>query len=410
MFCAAAALVVSAFMSASSGEAAVRVEGMKGWLSGSAERSLEAVYGHIPPSEGQSVKEELLQVVTDRLLLGYSVDSIRTDTRDLVTVKLRVSSPPPVWQVSIVSPSLSPPVDGWFASDVRGLADEVASLIEGVPMEALTWGDIDLRKEVDSLCAERIPGWRPSLMARTAADGSTALEVSFSPEQPLSLAISANINSSSIPAVLHLNLRDDLIKGYAPVIGVPVVWLERHGGDMEVLGRSVLEEEYLVDIAKVRPVVGADAGIVSNVDVELESRRYSARLWLAVYAGAEERYPEAGAHLGRRIQLLPRLDMELYGEFILKLDDWEMENKFGVRWSPFRNFWLGAEWSDAGDVWWGRIAMEPWSRRPYVWLRFSEDEDVNAALGYRFNDYLSLEFHYDTRFDDEWNLRALLNL
>jgi hypothetical protein len=390
-------------------DASVVIEGLSDWLAGSAQRSLEAVYEHIPPNEPRSVKEELLKVVADRILLGYTVARVALEG-DVVRIELDAASAPSDWLVAITPPNLSHPVDAWFASDTDGMSGEIADLIQGLPMETLTWGDLDLRREIERLSAERIPGWRVALMARSSPDGKVVLDVSFTPEQPLALAVNTKINSSSIPAMLHSNLRDDLVKGFAPVIGVPVLWLDRHKADMELRGRDILADEYLVETARADPVVEATTGVVSQVDVELESRRYSASVWLAVYAGAEERYPEAGVHLGRRAQIFPHWDMELYGELMIKLDDWGLENRLGMRWSPWRNVWVGGEWSSDGDIWWARVSLESWAKRPYAWLRMSEEEDINAAIGYHFSDYLSIELNYDSRFDDYWNVRALMNL
>jgi hypothetical protein len=371
---------------------------------------MEVVYDHIPASEPLNVKEELLRVVADRLLLGYAVESVSLSGRDEAGIKLRPAKAPPEWDVSIIPPVLSPPVDSWFASDTAGMSDEILSLLEGVPVEALSWGDIDLKNAVERVSAEKIPGWRTTLMARNSIDGKVTLDVSFIPEQPLTLAVTTKINSSSIPAVLHSNLKDDLLKGFAPVIGIPVPWLGKHADDLASLGKGILRDESLVEISKADPVIVAETGVVSKVDVELESRRYAGRLWMAVYAGAQDRYPEAGVHLGRRIQLLPHWDMELYGELILKMNDWELEKRLGLRWPVWRNIWIGGEWSDMDDTWWGRFDFESWARRPYAWLRFSEERDINAAIGYHINDYISIELHYDSRYEDELNVRALLNL
>ena len=409
-----AALVLSVLISIAAarprgGEAAVRVEGVPDWLEASARRSMEVVYEHIPASEPAAVKEELLRVVADRLLLGYSVSSVTFAGGD-VAIRLAVTKSPPDWTVAVAAPSLSQPVDGWFAADAGGLDGEIASLLTGVPVEALAWGDIDLKAEVDRLSSGRLPGWRAALMARGTISGGVILDVSFMPEQPLTLAVSTRINSSSIPAILHSGLRDDLTKGFAPVIGIPAAWLDKHSGDMESLGRDILTGESLVKVSQAEPVVTAETGVVSNVGVGLESRRYAARLWMSVYAVAEGRYPEVGAHLGRRIQLLPHWDMELYGELILQLDDWELEKRLGMRWPLWRNVWVGGEGSDRDDLWWGMVDLESWARRPYAWLRYSEEDDFNAALGYHFNDYISIELHYDSRYEDKLNVRALLNL
>ncbi|MDR1509639.1 MAG: TonB-dependent receptor [Synergistaceae bacterium] len=398
------------FFGRAQADASVLVEGLSEWLTESAERSMEAVYGHISPSEPANIKQELLTTVADRLLLGYTAEKITFHGKDEVKIVLSPSSPPPEWKTVITPPNLSPPVDGWFSSDVNGMSDEILSLIQGVPVEALSWGDMSLRSVIEKLSVERLPGWRVALLARYTIEGGMILDVSFVPEQPLALSVTTKINSSSIPAILHSNLKDDLIKGFAPVIGIPVAWLDRHKSDFEALGREILSEEYLVEVSKAESAVSANTGVVSNVDVELESRRYSGKLWMAVYVGAEERYPEMGVHFGRRIQLLPRWDMEMYGELLLQLDDWELEARLGVRWPLWRNIWLGAEWSDINDIWWGRLDIESWARRPYVWLRFSEYEDVNAALGYHINEHISIELHYDSRYDDEWNVRTLFNL
>ena len=394
---------------ASAACASVKVEGLDAWLSESARRSMAAVYDHIPRSESPAVKEELMRVVAERLLLGYSVGSV-VFSGDEAVLTMKVSSPVPDWRVAIAPPNLSPPVDAWFAADIAGLEGEILPIIRNAPLEMLSWGDLDLKREIEGLSGKRIPGWRVLLLAQAKTDGGVVLNVSFAPEQPLTLAVTTKINSASIPAVLHSNLRDDLMKGFAPVIGVPVPWLERHKDDLAALGRSVLNDEELVQFAKANPVVAAEPGVVSDIDVELESRRYSAGFWMSVYAGAEEHYPEAGIHLGRRIQLLPHWDMEMYWDAILRLDDWELENRLGLRWPVWRNIWVGGEWSDMDDIWWGRLDFDSWARRPYAWLRYSEEHDVGAALGYHINDYISIELNYDSRYEDEVNVRALLNL
>lgn len=413
---AVATLFVFAFavFFASRVEAAVRVSGLNEWLTSAAERSLGAVYEHIPTEESAAVKKQLLTVVTNRLLQGYLVTDIAFGDDGSVGISVAAVAEIPDWSVSITPPNLSPPVDRWFSDDASGLGAAIEALVSGVPIDALTWGDTDLKFLIEEICSERLPGWRVSLMVRTngpAGDDDVALDVSFVPEQPLTLAVTPRINSSSIPVMLHSNLKEDLLKGFAPVIGIPVPWLDVHSDDLVVLTKSILSEEYLVEKAKGEADVEVSTGSVSQLNIDLESRRYSAWVWMAVYAGAEDKYPEAGLHFGRRVQPFSGWDAELYGEFIVTMNDWDVESRLGLSWSPFSRFWLGGEWSDDGDMWWLRAMYEPRiKRRPYVWARYSEDGDTNAALGLRITDYLSIEVHYDSRDDDPWNVRALVNL
>jgi hypothetical protein len=389
--------------------AAVRVEGLNGWLASGAERSLGAVYEHIPPGETSGYKESLIKVVAERLLSGYVVKRVALSGSD-VLVLLEPRSAPPGWSVELIRPNLSPPVDGWFESDADGLAGDIASLVEGVPTEALAWGDLDLKREIDAICSSRLPGWRTSIMIRSAPEDGVRLEVSFTPDQPLTLAVTPRINSSSIPVMLHSNLRDDLLKGFAPVIGIPVPWLEAHRDDLVALGREILSDEYIVESARAVPEVTARTGVVSELDIDLESNRYAAWVWFAVYSGVEDRYPEAGLHFGRRTLPFNGWEVELYGEFIVSLNDWDLESRFGTRWAPWRNIWFGGEWSDADSSWWLRASVESRPRKPYAWLRYSLEGETNGGLGYRFNDFMSIELNYDSRFGDSWYVRGLVNL
>lgn len=389
-------------------EAAVRVSGLNDWLAEAAERSLGAVYESISSAESRELKARLLRVVANRLLIGYTVDDV-VFSEDSVLVGLRREIPPPEWGVSITQPNLSEPVGGWFTRDTMGLADELALRMEGVPLEALAWGDAELKSVVENACAERLPGWRVSLLVRMV-EGLASLVVSFTPEQPLTLAVTPRISSTSIPVMLHSTLKEDMVKGFAPVIGLPVVWLDRHKDDFVALSKGILKNDNLVKRAKAEPLVEATTGAVSDVDIELESRRYAMWAWMAVYAGAEGRYPEAGLHFGRRAQLLPHWDTELYVELISSLEDFDLENRLGMRWSPWRNIWVGGEWTSRDDIWWFRAAVEAKPKNPYAWIRLSEDGDTNGALGLRINDIFSIELHYDSRDDDSLNIRALVNL
>jgi hypothetical protein len=348
--------------------------------------------------------------VANRLLSGYTVESVAFEGNDAVIVRLSQNSAPLNWGVTLVPPNLSPPVDRWFASDVSGISERLAAMMEGVPVEALSWGDIALKSAVDVLCSDRLPGWRISLMVRGTADGGALLEISFVPEQPLTLAVASSINSTSIPVMLHSSLRDDLLAGFAPVIGIPVPWLERHMEDFEHLGRMILSETRLVKQAKAEPEMTVKTGSLSEVEIDLESGRYAAWVWMAVYAGAEDKFPEVGLHFGRRAQIFPRWGMELYAELIMTLSDWNLESRLGMRWSPWRNVWLGGEWSDLDNVWWARATFDSKPRSPYAWIRYSQDGDANGALGYRLTDFISIEVHYDSRSGDPWNVRALVNM
>lgn len=389
----------------------VEVSGMPVWLGSVAERGLEAVWAKIPLSYDESTRERLLTTVAGRLFEGYTVRDVTSRGPDgKVRVDLVPSRPGKTMAVRIVPPQLSAPLDGWFAKDTEGLADEVSVMIAGVPLEALGWGGESFRSAVSELFQERLPGWGLSLMVRNGEE-EPIVEIRVSPDEPFVLAVEPHLDSSSLPVTLiRTDIQEDIFALTQKVAGVPVPWLEKHREDFEAWVAADLSGKQLVDRACATVRVDVSPARITKTRVNLESRRYVVWGWIAAYAGTEDRYPELGLHLGRRVQPWSGWEAELYAEGILRLEDFTLENRWGLRWSPLESVWLGAERVFPDDKWWGRISFEAGPRNTYAWWRLSEDEDHNFGLGYRLNEFISLELHYDGRDEDEWSIRALGNL
>ena len=93
------------------------------------------------------------------------------------------------------------------------------------------------------------------------------------------------------------------------------------------------------------------------------------------------------------------------------LEHWHVDGRAGLRFSPWEFMWLGLEGSteDSSPLWY-RVWLG--RNRPglYGWLRYSDDDDLEAAIGYRLNRYVAFELYYDNRQDDRISLRAFSNL
>lgn len=389
--------------------AAVEVEGVPSWMAHAAQRGLDAVLRNIPEGTSPGVREELLRVVGEKLFIGYRVGRVAFDGGE-ARVRLERSAPLLPWSVEALPPKLTVPAEQWFFKDAQGMEERVAALLDGVPLEAFVWCDAELKSAVERIYEEKLPGWRPSLVVRML-EGAPSLQISFSPEQPLTLAIDPRVRSSSMPSMLYSGIREDLLRDYAPIIGLPVVWVERHREDLAEWSHAALSKHNIVRQARIDPKIEIKTAPLSLVDVDLQSRRFTVWFWLAAYIGNSERYPEAGLHFGRRAQLFPGgIDTELYGELVTAVNDWNLETRLGGRWSPWGDVWIGAEWVNPDDSWWARLSVESRPKKPYFWLRFSEEHDINGAVGWRFSEHFSVEMHYDSRDNDYWSIRAIANL
>jgi hypothetical protein len=386
---------------------ALTVEGLPEWLTMYAVRGLSAVWDEIPPmAEGERL--ETLSLVARRLFTGYRVEVRRLEggeprvffeAQDLVP-----------WEVRLISPDLRPPVSSWFASDAAGVSEKVRNFLEGLPVDALLWADSALRDQVAETAGRCLPGWNFSLLVRLE-NGKGILQLSFRPDQPLVLAVTPSISSSTLPVMFQSDLSAKLIPGLSPIIGLPVLWIDHHRRDVELLARNFLEDRNAVSNTRSRVGVDFIPGQMSRVEADVDSERLIFQLWMAVYAGIEGRYPEAGLLLGWNTKQVTGIDLELYGEAILDIGTPEVTGRLGGRVFLGKNFRAGieVEYPDQDPwyrVWWGpgRIG------RPYAWWRWSPGHGSNAALGYRVSESISIEIHYDNRYGDELGLRGILLL
>lgn len=414
----AAALVFLGGAGVSESQELIRVEGVPYWLRPSVERSLLSVWSELSPRSELTGEDRraLLAMVARRLFIGYSPSIALSEFGILVTLS---PESPVAWNVEIKPPSLSPPVGEWFAESASELSGMLDRMLGRLPLEALSWADVALKEAIEDTCAPLLPGWSPSLLvrleggsagARRPADEKRILQVSFTPKPPLVLAIVPSISSKTLPVAFRSDLREKILRTLAPVVGLPIEWAAKNKLRIEALAAEALLDTNTVSNARARVDVSFSPDQLSPVEAEVESPRYSIRAWIAAYAGSDGKYPEIGFHLGRNILPFSGWDVELYGEWTLTANDFSLESRWGFRWSPWKHILVGAEKAFPGNTLWYRLSVAGGARSPYFWWRLSEDGDSMLGLGYRLDQRISLELHYDARDEDKLTLKAISDL
>lgn len=389
---------------------ALTISGLPEWLEPSVLRSLEAVWREIPDAPGVD-RTGTLSLVAARLFAGYRVNVVPGTGGPRVSFERGEA---PRWSVRVSLPELREPVLSWFSSDMAGLEGEVAPLLAGLPAEALPWADIALRKRIGELLLPRLPGWDFSV--QIALGGADAvLTLAFRPRQPLVLAVTPSLYSTTMPVMFQSDLEAKLIPGLSPLIALPVEWVARHRDRVEALAREFLEERNSVSNLRARVNVSFVPGPVSKMDALVDSDRFLFHVWVAAYAGLEGRYPEAGMFLGWNTAHLTGLDLDLYGEAVMELEDFGLRRRLGIRLRPFGDLRVGMEIEWPEGLWFYRVLWDPHRvRRPYLWWRYAPEWGHEASLGYRFNEHLSVEIHYNNENggggEGKMGLRGILSL
>ncbi|MDR3264893.1 MAG: hypothetical protein LBT15_02675 [Synergistaceae bacterium] len=387
---------------------ALTVEGLPEWLVPHATRGLSAIWDEIPRSGG-SARAETLSLVARRLFTGYRVTIRSSETGDDPRVLFEARDVVP-WEVRLVPPDLRAPVSSWFARDVGEMDEEIGRLLEGLPVDALSWVDAALHEQVGEIVDRRLPGWNFSLLVRLEGEKGI-LQLSFRPGPPFVLAVTPSIYSSTLPVMFQSDLSARLVPGLSPIIGLPVSWIAGHRRDVELLAQEFLEKRNAVSNTRARVEVTFVPDQISRVEGAVNSERLIFQIWISATAGIKGRYPEAGLLLGWNAKRLSGVDLELYSETILDIGELKVTSRLGGRVPLGKNIRAGIEmeWPEQEPwyrVWWSAERI----RRPYAWWRWSPGYGHNAALGYRVNEYISVEIHYDDRYGDKLGLRGILLL
>lgn len=396
------------FTGCASASYTVEAHGVADWLARIVERSISAVSQRMPSGQSSESAERVIEVISKKLFDGYSVDSVQIIS-GVIKISLSPEKSPAIWRVELMAPQIQDPPLQWIKEDIAATEGALGTLVRELPVEALNWCDAGLKEEVIKILTPELPGWKPALMVHSE-NGEYIMKISLSPELPLVLAVNPTLTSNSLPTLLHEDLREDLMERSAPFIGLPVVWMKTHEKQINVWTESFLQTRGIVEKTSAEPKSDFSAGQVSQMKVNVESRHYTIGAWAALYAGTRDKTGEFGIHLGRKLKTFSSWNTEVYGEGIIELRDWDPEGRFGLRWSPLGDVWIGGEWSSKDSMWWGRINIEPRMHKPYAWLRWRQDGEYNAAIGYKATEYISFELHYDTRDEDSLGLRMIGNL
>ncbi|GHS89824.1 hypothetical protein AGMMS49957_13880 [Synergistales bacterium] len=402
-------LAAALFLTQNNGAAALTINITPSWLEPHALRGLLVVWEKIPPGVSRF---NTLSIVAKQLFEGYDVridgGAPNEENAPLVTLTPRDAAE---WSVSLAEPTLRGEASLWFGKDIEGLDEEIVPLLKNLPIEALAWADSALNERVAQILERRVPGWSFSLVVRVN-DASQTLQISFHASQPLVLAVTPNLFSSTLPVMFQSDLTAKLIPGMSPIIGLPVAWIAKHRGEVEKMARDFLEDRNSVSNTRSQVEIAFAPAQISEIDALINSQRFSLQIWLAGYAGIKGRHPELGMTAGLNTNRWTGVDLEVYNELLVDAGDFELTDRLGFRFPLLRGLVrLGAEveWPD-GDIWYRVWLDTNRMKRPYLWWRWKAGQDHNAALGYRLNERISVEIHYDSRYKNKIGLKGILSL
>jgi len=403
VLCAVAFLVTGA-----KAEAGVTVSGVSEWLEAPVNRSLEAVWQEVVKRVSPE-RERVVELVVKRLFPGLVIKDIRAVGENLFITLDTKESKRLAWDVIVEKPELPRFLGKPFEEDISGLKKTAVEMLDSLPLEVFRWAGEDFQAGMDEIINDRLPGWNPSYVF-SSEGGKGVLEIAFTPQEPVVIAFSPRLSSRTLPLALQSKLHEETLEVTSQIIGLPTAWVAKHKNSIEDYIAVSLEGKWAARELKGRVEVNIKPGRIAPVDVSVESSEYTLQVWMGVYAGSDERYPEVGIHAGRIMQPFSGWEIESYGEFIIKVNDGDITPRLGLRWKFDKDIWIGVERSFEDDEYWGRIWLDEVLPEIYAWGRFREDGESEAGLGWMLSEHLFWELYYDSRDEDDLSFRIIGNL
>lgn len=346
----------------------------------------------------------IIQTVFDRVLTGYTIQSVRIEPGEIATVNVQITPwGDTVQQVDIElnAGQYAPEIMELITADSRQVRALAESSLLGVPADALDWAGIMAKGLVRDALAEDLPEFKASL--ELVSGPRTKLRVTLVPTSAVIQDVTIKLHSNSIPNLFLGELRSSVDDIGKQLQGLPAAFVERHKDYfaqkmmLAAQARSVVRQYGLTII----PVI--EAGRNTTITLQVETDQY--RVWLEGYldVGRMNNSTSAKLHIGK---FVGRHD-ELFFEtgFEPGRVAWELTPGWGHRLGG--NLEVGFKYRLSGSeeiIWFDYQLRRDWL------LRFEENirnHDNQLAVRYKLHDLLGIEYVLDR--NDHW-LRLVGNL
>ena len=333
--------------------------------------------------------ERLVRDVFDRVLIGYTVESVEIDPAQ--TTKIRLNVVP--WgdtvrnvSIRIDYSGIAPEAISLVKQDMGKLELEIQAALIGLPIDAVDWATGVARELIREILRRQLPEFHFSLDVEAGRD--TAVRLSLFPTGPIVREAKVSLRSQTLPNLLLVHARPAIEEQSRSMRGLPVAYLERHLAYFTerirttALADPVIRQFTLNVLPKVTP--GQDTEVWINV--ETERFRITAEVFLDT--GKDRENISAKAHLGQKIGKRDELFIEL--KVLPGMMTWEFMPGWGHQFGS--DTWAGLRYRTNDREWVGWLEQGlggRWSLRAERWSGLDRNE---IGLRYKLHDFLSAEF------------------
>ena len=351
--------------------------------------------------------EKVIREVFDKVLVGYSVQSVRIEPAEETHVFVSLIPWADVIRkvnVDITVEGMSPAVEPLVRRDLADVGQVFERGLSGLPEAATDWTNGVLKRSLNEYLDEHLPEFRGDFEILSGEETSVKLVVY--PRLPVIRTVDLSMRSDSIPNLTLLNHRAHMQESVNTLIGVPVSFVKRHSAEFEAMFAKDLDSmddfralSMHTEVKLFR--ISEDLAVMSRSNTE----KYLIRLegWTDISRrGDKDEHTVFRLHVGRRFT--PQDEIFLQTDFLPHVVEWKWDVGYARHFTPWTRAIVRYDLKKDRFVLGGEQAIsDRWMLRyEYRWA----DQKGEAAVRYRMHDFLSFEYAVDK--DDNW-LRVIGN-
>ncbi|MBP2645309.1 MAG: hypothetical protein H6Q75_749 [Firmicutes bacterium] len=352
----------------------------------------------------REVFEHTIKDIFDRVLVGYSVASVRI-TPDSRT-QLEVTLAP--WgdvvrdvKLDIDYSDMSLAAVSLIQQDLGNLAENIRSILVGMPVDSVDWSSGVTKSVIRETLSAQLPEFRANI--EILSGQVTTVKLVLLPAGPKVQNVRVSIRSQSIPNILLMEARPPVEKAAQMLRGVPVAFVERHGDYFKQKLLASLIGSPVVNRYGLNLSLAMMPGPDTEIDISAGTKLYKVTLEGLLDIGRKEDNTAAILHIGKYVAKQHEFFVET--TFVPSTVSWKIAPGWSYHTSPYCEGGIKYDFSNQSSVLWLKQDL---SKNILLRLeRTTVSHNNELGLRYKLHEFLSAEYVITN--DAKW-LRLVGNL
>lgn len=352
----------------------------------------------------KAVYEKLIQEIFDRVVVGYSVQSVTLVPGASTMITVTVVPWGEVVQdvaLEVDYGTIAPDLIGLVKKDMGEIQEQVNEVLVGLPIDAVDWAGGISKIVIRELLAAQLPEFYTNF--EIVPGTRTTVKLSLSPKGTTVQEVHVSLRSHTIPNLLLIAVRPTVDDASKSLVGLPVAFIERHHDYFTTRLANTAAQHPITKDYGLQLTPHLNVGSDTEIILDAETDKYKVSIEGYMDMGRKEENTSFRLHAGKLMGKKDELFMQV--DFIPSTVKWDFIPGWG------HNFGAGVT---AG------IKYDLSKKRDILWLSHDVNRNISLRLErvpttgqnefgirYKMHDFLSAEYIFTK--ENKW-LRLVSSL